>query len=343
MRKRGLDRQHLAAGISRRRWLTEAVAAGLFGSYAARGGHADDADDPEAKEVAAINEMGRTLEIKPFRTVRSAHFLGIGDSTEVFLAVNLRDLEGLTADFLDHFRHKGFDLTMPSQRLTAVILADSRSFAAFVEERSLRQIPNGPGAPPMRGRYQPRTNRLVLFDNRSLGPQTAPRPAHDNLRVVAHEGIHQLSYNTGLLRRDGDVPRCIAEGLAMYGEVRSFTGRSQPGRFNRMRFTDLNSIHRKRVGWIPVDRLLTEDRMLIEGGTSENYVAYAESWLLVDYLLKDGTRLPAFRAYLKALKDRRDAKARLDDAKIHFGDLSKLDEDLRQYSKRIAPGRRTEP
>jgi hypothetical protein len=312
------------------------VAAGLFGSYVALSETAGDADEDEAAEERAVTEIGRTLEMKPFRTIRSAHFLGIGDSTEAFSALNLRDLEGLWADFLEHFRAKGFELAVPSRRLTVVILADNRSYTAYREKRSLRQIPDRPPTPSMRGFYQRSTNRLILFDNRSLGPQDAPRAAYDNLRVVAHEGTHQLTFNTGLLRREGDVPRCIAEGLAMYGEVRSFTGRSQPGRFNRMRFTDLHSIQRRGVGWIPVDRLLTDDRLPIAGGTAENLLAYAESWLLVVYLLKDRTRLPAFRAYLETLQKRYDAKARLDDATAHFGDLASLDEGVRQYSKRMA-------
>jgi hypothetical protein len=263
------------------------VAAGLFGPFAARGEPACVADEYEAEEVRAVTEIGRTLGLRPFRTYRSAHFLAIGDSTEAFLAVNLRDLEGLLADFLDHFRDKGFDLAMPARRLTLVILADGRSFAAYVQNRSLRQIPRKPEKPSwngLQGRYLTTTNRFVLFDQRSLGPQLMPRPAYENLSVVAHEGTHLLTFNTGLLRRDGDVPHCIEEGLAMYCEVRSFTGRSQPGKFNRRRFTELNAIQRRRVGWIPADRLLTDDSMLLEGPTLEIALAHAESWLLVDFI-----------------------------------------------------------
>ena len=48
--------------------------------------------------------------------------------------------------------------------------------------------------------------------------------------TLSHEATHQLTFNTGLLNRKGDVPMCIAEGLAVYGEIRSGPGRNEPGR-----------------------------------------------------------------------------------------------------------------
>ena len=35
------------------------------------------------------------------------------------------------ADYLDHYRAKGFDVSLPARRLTVVVLADDRSFAAY--------------------------------------------------------------------------------------------------------------------------------------------------------------------------------------------------------------------
>ena len=61
----------------------------------------------------------------------------------------------------------------------------------------------------------------------------APRASHRNMETLAHEGTHQLSFNTGLLSREGDMPLCIVEGLGTYGEARKTSGQrfrtAQPG------------------------------------------------------------------------------------------------------------------
>jgi hypothetical protein len=64
-------------------------------------------------------------------------------------------------------------------------------------------------------------------------------------------------------------------------------------------------------------------------------LAYAESWLLVDYSMKEPSRLLGFRAYLELIHGRRDGNRRLEDARRHLGDLDRLDEDLRRYSVRL--------
>ena len=42
--------------------------------------------------------------------------------------------------------------------------------------------------------------------------------------TLVHEATHQLSFNTGLLNREGDTPLCIVEGLGTYGESRDSIG-----------------------------------------------------------------------------------------------------------------------
>ena len=190
-------------------------------------------------------------------------------------------------------------------------------------------------SPAVHGYYSPRTNRLVVFDHRSLGPQLGARAGATNLRSLAHEVTHQLTCNTGLLDRRGDVPACVAEGLAMYGEVRKSGGRTAPGQLNRTRLDDLARVQRRKIPWIPVARLLEDDTLVRDAATHRGLLAYAESWLLIDFLMKDRPRLPAFRAYLAAIRGRRGDEARLEDARAHLGDLDLLDEALRRYSIKL--------
>ena len=58
-------------------------------------------------------------------------------------------------------------------------------------------------------------------------------------------------------KRD-DIPLCIIEGLAMYGERRRLTGRSEPGQINLRRLEELAHIQR-RTKWINVTDLLAND------------------------------------------------------------------------------------
>ena len=64
-------------------------------------------------------------------------------------------------------------------------------------------------------------------------------------------------------------------------------------------------------------------------------LGYAQSWLLVRYLMKDQDTLPRFRNYLQAIAKRTRPDHRLDDAQAHLGDLDHLDRDLRRYAVRI--------
>ena len=99
------------------------------------------------------------------------------------------------------------------------------------------------------GLYHTKTNRLIVYDygqNRSfvdhkrMGREEARKIGSDmerrryidsvnrrasevrkeaNIGTVMHEVAHQLSFNCGLLNREGDVSFWLAEGLATYCEA----------------------------------------------------------------------------------------------------------------------------
>jgi hypothetical protein len=290
-------------------------------------------DDAEQRAVEAL---GVKAGLRPFHSSRSTSYLAIGDAPADFRALTLRDCELVAADYLDHYRAKGFDVTRPARRLTVVTLADDRSFAAFLGDPRLAMKPSRLVTIATHGIYQVETNRLVLLDHRALGPETGARGGYENLRNLAHEATHQLTYNTGLLRRGGDIPTSILEGLARYGEVRKSTGRTPPGQINRMCLQDLALT--RRIPWIAVATLLADDRDAKgAAGAQVKLLAYAEAWLLVHYLMSDPARTAAFRNYLEAIRDRTaaDRDQRLADASQHLGDLDRLNQELRQYAVRL--------
>jgi hypothetical protein len=318
--------------------LAGALTAGWLVGWRARGDEPPGPAGDEQRDEEMVREAAREAGLNRVGATRSAHYLAVGDAPDGFRALTLRDCEALARDFLEHYKARGFEAELPGRRMTVVALADDRSFAAYMGNPRLRlTVRMTDPEPAVHGLYSRTANALVVFDHRALGPQLGARAGYENLRAVAHEGTHQLCYNTGLLDRHGDAPRAIVEGLAMYGEVRPLTGpgRSAPGQLNRMRLTDLARVQRRGLAWITVEQLLTDDRPMTQAATHLGLLAYAESWLLVDLLMKDRARLPGFRAYLKAVRGRRDPTSRLDDARTHFGDLARLNQDLRASSVRL--------
>lgn len=286
---------------------------------------------PEAVEEQHINEvraLAERLGLGPVGVSRTPLYLGLGDASERFRKTALDLCEGLARDYLKHFQDRKFAVEAPKERQVVVLLADPAAFARFLGVAS---------AGPVRGTYDLDTNRLVLCDNR--GDANNPMAERANTVTLFHEATHQLSFNTGLLDRQGDVPRAISEGLGMYGETRRPKGQAKLGATNPERLAVLtDAAARGPVAWSTLE-LLTDDAAFND--PERQQLAYARSWLLVHTLMQTPTRLPGFRAYLAAIRPRRTAEHRQADAEAHLGDLAALDRDLQRAAsrRRGTPGR----
>jgi Protein of unknown function (DUF1570) len=320
--------------IDRRRWLAQAVAAGaMLGSInqASGPGHAAElfgltpAEEAE-QELKRASDRLKAVTRRPLVTLSSDQFQVIGDASEAFMKVTLSDCESLASDFLGYYQNLGFDVKRPGRRLTLVNFLDERPFLEFARRFA------GSASVFVWGFYSLAENWLVLFDFRNV-PIQEGGAGYKNVRTLAHEGTHQLTYNTGLLNRKGDVPRAIIEGFASYSETRPLHGHGEPGQINGRRLDDLAHIQRRKT-WISATDLLTDDAVF--GPTLDHaFLAYAQGWLLVYYLLKTPARLPQFQAFLKTIYTRADKTHRLDDAENHFGDLDRLDQDLKREAIRL--------
>ena len=287
---------------------------------------------PPDAELAAVRDKLDQAKIGPLNTVHSAHYVGIGDAPQAFITIILADCEQLAADYQRYFGSLGFHVHQPDRPLIAVVFRDDRSFGKFCHLPSLLEAAEKGRAVQQSGLYERKTNLLHVFDWRNV--PIAPRSSHRNMETLAHEGTHQLSFNTGLLNRAGDTPHCIGEGLGMHGELRKTSGSSDFGRLNLWRMYDLAKIQR-RVPWIPVRELIANDAVLLAGSGARILLAYAQSWLLVYYLIKEPAALPRFRRYLQAIAPRVKSDRRIEDAQAHLGDLDRLDQELRRYAIRL--------
>jgi len=278
------------------------------------------ADQDLKRALNAVQKVtGRSIQ-----TLRSEHFQAVGDSSESFMKITLGDCERIAQGYFDHFRAKGFDVRNPDRRLTLIVFVDERPFRSLV-----KGVPES-----VSGLYKRTDNWLILFDFRNVTSRNLRQGYQANMWTLAHEATHLLAYNTGLLNRKGDVPRAITEGIATYSEARKLDGQSEPGQINSMRLDDLAHIQR-RVKWITVAELLTDEKAAFGPTEDRLLLAYAQSWLLVYHLMTTPARLSQFRAYLKSIDKRTDALHRLQDAESSFGSLDRLDRDVRQEGIRL--------
>lgn len=308
-------------GCSRRQWLLGALVAAVGRS--ARGGAGAEGPADPSDELAPVFAKARALKLSGFRSSRTEHYAGAGDAPDAYRDMALRICESLGKVYRQVFTDKGFPAEFPDRRLTVVTLKDRTSYAAYLGE--------SPGE-DVGGHYDVDANQLVIFDFQADSKDRAPNARRVNTFTLVHEALHQLTFNTGLLDRRGDVPVAVSEGLATYGELWQHTNqRATLGVVSKYRLQVFLNQAEAAVDWIPFATLLTDDGLF---EAEQAQLAYAESWVFVHYFLKTPSKLPAFRAYLAAIRARRDRSHRLEDATQHLGELAVLNRELRKYAMR---------
>jgi hypothetical protein len=281
------------------------------------------ADEPPALNsgetalVEALRARAREAGLKDAGESMTAHFLGVGNAPAAFRLKALKLCEALAETVLNHFKARGFPLALSRERMAVVVLADRRSYAAWKGSA----VGDTEG-----GHYEVNENRLVMFDFEDDGPDVG-NARRLNTFTLVHEAVHQLTYNTGLLDRRGDVPKAISEGFATYGELWRLQN-PKIGQENKYRL-DVVLNPQNGVTWIPIDTLLTEDTLFDQEATEQQ--AYAQAWLLLYELIQK--RPKALETYLKTIRHRRDPTQRTDDASRAFGSLSRLDSALKKRAR----------
>jgi hypothetical protein len=281
----------------------------------------------DEKTAAVVRARAKKAGLGQFANRSSDHFLGIGDGPGPYSTKALELSEEIAEDYLDQFRRRGFKVDYPSRRLAVVTLKDGASYRAFSDDH-----PDEADG----GRYYPEDNWLVIFDFRADQSKDVAEAKRYNTFTLVHETIHLLCFNTGLLDRQAEVPGAIGEGLATYGEMWTPRSHGALGGVNHPRLRALARETARGTPWIPISRLLADDKAFADPGTSQ--LAYAEAWLLVHYLMETEERLPRFRAYLAGLPrlDAADGPDRVKYAESRLGSLHDLDAAVRRHAQRMA-------
>src|SRR5262249_26080110 len=241
----------------------------------------------EQQERRDFSEMMVNLaaehHLVPMVRYDSKHFTGLSNAEEAFSEQRLQNCELMYDLFFDHFRRKGFAIRPPSARLMVAIFDTQSGFEAYLGQR----IPS-----TVTGIYHPTTNRFVMYDfgqnrayvsarqsaeqrARRIGSQvdrqryagTVQRRARGvrsdaTIATIMHDVAHHVSYNCGLLNRQGDVPLWLAEGLACYCEATrdgSWQGIGEP---NPERLQCLAAAVNTGVQFMPVRKLVESTRWL---------------------------------------------------------------------------------
>ncbi len=303
-----------------------AAASTAWGQGAAKAKVEDPAEQAVIEQVQA---RATRAGLGRFGTSRSEHFLSLGDAPARVREDALAICESLAKDFLAHFRERGFKVAFPEHRMTVVTLKDTASFGAYVGEDpdEIERLNVG-------GQYELDSNQLVIFDLRSRRADLNAEAERLNTLALVHETIHLLCFNAGLLDRGADVPVAISEGLATYGELwRPPRDPKRFGAINEPRLRGLANARNAQLAWIPIAQLIADDGLFRKPETTD--LAYAEAWLLVNYLLKTPAQLPKFQAYLAGLPKLVDAKKRVEYTEARLGSLEALNQGVRRYRQRL--------
>jgi hypothetical protein len=309
-----------------------------------------------------MRRLEQTKHLPPMTRLDSEHFMAVGDADDDAIENRLYNCETIYAIFFDHFRRKGFAVRPPASRMMVAAFDSQEGFEAYLGR---------PMSTAITGVYDRDSNRLVIYDYaRNRAFQAVKKQGDDiakqiksplerqrfigafsrdslefrddaNIGTVMHEVAHQLSFNGGLLNRDGDVPLWLAEGLACYCESTTNSAWHGVGEPNPMRVATLAAQVRGNGQLFSLKRLIESDDWLRRGATNgQASLGYAQSWALYRLLMEE--RPEQLRRYLDLIRTRKTPDGRLDDFVAAFGGFAKIDaryqEYIREIVEREAPG-----
>jgi hypothetical protein len=298
-----------------------------------------------------MRRLEQTKHLPPMTRLDSEHFMAVGDADDDAIEHRLYNCETIYAIFFDHFRRKGFAVRPPAGRMMVAAFDSQEGFEAYL---------GGTMSTAITGMYDRDGNRLVIYDYaRNHAFQEAKRQGADiaitikspldrqrfvgafsrnarefrddaNIGTVMHEVAHQLSFNGGLLDREGNVPVWLAEGLACYCESTTNSAWQGVGEPNPMRVGTLAVQVRGKGQLFPLKNLIQSDDRLRHGTTTGQVVlGYAQSWALYRLLMEE--KPEQLRRYLNLIRTRRTPDGRLDDFVTAFGGFAKMDARYQEY------------
>jgi hypothetical protein len=288
-----------------------------------------------------------------FQRFESKHFVCLSNADDEFTFMRMRNCELIYSLFLDHFYRRGFPVREPGYKMMVASFDCQAGFEAHIGQR----MPAG-----ITGVYMKDSNRLVIYDinrndfivakrltiaarsrdifsdlDRMRWVETEGRKTRElandvNISTTMHEVAHQLSFNCGLLNREGDVPLWLAEGLACYCEATRDGTWQGVGEPNPERIDTLAFGLAGRYRYIKLEDLITSEMWFADPSTA--VMGYGQSWALFRMLMEE--RPVEFRRYLARVYTRKSNGNRLQDFQAAFGrDLERFELRYQEYIREL--------
>jgi hypothetical protein len=305
----------------------------------------------------AVRKLEATHKLRRMSRYTTDHFLAYSNADPAYTEYRLDNCEMIHAEFFKHFRKRGFAVAAPEEKMMAVLFDTQSGFEAYLG----RSMPAA-----VTGVYHPPSNRLVVYDfatNRAFAAVSkhltteAKRGVSDldrhrrsvyfgryiherrndtNISTIMHEVAHQLSFNGGLLNRNGDVPLWLAEGLAVYCESTIGGAWQGIGESNPQRAAVLAGPAKGRGEFLTLRSLIENDDWIRKAARVDQVLlGYSQSWALFRMLIEEQPE--KLKAYLETIRIRRAPEHRLADFAAAFGaDLAKLERRYQGYMRGIA-------
>lgn len=283
--------------------------------------------DPEAERVfdrfadVGLPEPGVT---------RQGRFLAVGTARPDFTKRILRMAEDTSAGYMRFF--SGLRLTAKNgkQALIVVVLANAGQYSRFNGQNKARN--EG-------GHYDIDENWTVTFDHRGRSKSARADLERANVVTMIHEISHQLSFNTGLLSRDADIPMLVSEGLATMAEPSGTSTVPAFSELNRARVAVMEQLIRaKRGKWIPLKNLIENDDAFDAPDDATVQMAYSQAWLFWDSVVRQARFREKLGPYLERVNAQRNPAKRLEDFVAAFGSVRAVEEEMAGNLKSIANG-----
>lgn len=278
---------------------------------------------PSSEMQARLKEeFGRKFEI-----TTTEHFAVVHPRGEQWGAWADR-LEYLYRSFTHRMKARGFRLREPKVMLVAVVFLNQSEYYRHAAN-------NGkPLSPGTLGHYDPKSNRIFLFD----APSSSGEDWSVTARTIIHEATHQTAYNVGVHRRFAEQPRWLVEGLAMVFEARGmWDARSKSTLAKRVNYSRLAGFRHyqssRPTGMIK--SLVSSDQLF---RTNVGF-AYAESWALSFFLCE--TQPEKYSRYLAKVASRRPfeeypaTQRMVDFMKVFGSDFESLESELGKFVEEL--------
>ena len=314
---------------------------------------AETATDPSLAPLVAL-----AAGIGPHYRIDTSDHFAIVHAAEPLWAQEMRTaLERSHMEFYRRLEGAGFHVNRPTERLVWLCFTEHSQFESYgmaVDQMDLSWLD---------GYYSARTNRVALVRlppahlHKAVTPISTVRglanpPRTDavslssypdiDLPRASHEAAHQLSFNSGLLKRGVMYPLWVAEGLATNFEVETLEafGSDAPDPQRVGHLTRAVAAHRAP----PFAEFLAVTRVPADDALAANDL-YDYSWGVFRFLLAE--HRDRLAAYLEALthispgpRSERALRRELESA---FGSLEALGGEWEAYVERLGDGTLNEP